>query len=274
VIFAAGTGMRQGEVLGLTRNRLRLLGAKPSVVVDRQLVTQRDGRTKFGPLKTKAPYRTIPLPKVVVAALNAHLARHDVAADGLVFTLGGAPSITRQVFGHGWRPVANAAGLTEATGTGMHVLGCWGGAGDRERLITGSEQARGRVGDGLACKPGSVPCHQGGDHPSRAAVADSLERPTRTLGRAVLERVLSGLAPGGVCLAVPVARRTGGLLPHRFTLAAGEPEAVCSLWHCPAGHPGWVLPTTLLCGARTFLGTRRLAAEVTRSPGQPVHSTL
>ena len=30
--------------------------------------------------------------------------------------------------------------------------------------------------------------------------------------------------------------------------------AVCSLWHCPAGHPGWALPTTLLCGARTFLG--------------------
>ncbi len=30
-------------------------------------------------------------------------------------------------------------------------------------------------------------------------------------------------------------------------------QAVCFLWHCPAGHPGWVLPTTLLCGARTFL---------------------
>src|SRR5579883_2300785 len=26
------------------------------------------------------------------------------------------------------------------------------------------------------------------------------------------------------------------------------------LWHCLAGHPGWVLPSTLLCGARTFLG--------------------
>jgi hypothetical protein len=29
--------------------------------------------------------------------------------------------------------------------------------------------------------------------------------------------------------------------------------AVCFLWHCPAGHPGSVLPTTLPCGARTFL---------------------
>jgi len=31
-------------------------------------------------------------------------------------------------------------------------------------------------------------------------------------------------------------------------------RAVCFLWHCLAGCPGWVLPTALLCGARTFLG--------------------
>jgi len=49
VTFAAGTGMRQGEVLGLTRDRLRLLGANPVVVVDRQLVTLRSGKTEFGP---------------------------------------------------------------------------------------------------------------------------------------------------------------------------------------------------------------------------------
>ena len=30
--------------------------------------------------------------------------------------------------------------------------------------------------------------------------------------------------------------------------------AVCFLWHCPAGRPGWLLATTLPCGARTFLG--------------------
>jgi hypothetical protein len=32
------------------------------------------------------------------------------------------------------------------------------------------------------------------------------------------------------------------------------PAAVYFLWHCLAGCPGWVLPTALLCGARTFLG--------------------
>ena len=35
-----------------------------------------------------------------------------------------------------------------------------------------------------------------------------------------------------------------------------EPEAVCSLLHLPAGHPGPVLPATLPCGARTFLSGR------------------
>src|SRR6202011_3078589 len=43
-------------------------------------------------------------------------------------------------------------------------------------------------------------------------------------------------------------------LHHRFTIAVQpKPEAVCFLWHCPAGHPGSVLPTTLPFGARTFL---------------------
>ncbi len=38
-----------------------------------------------------------------------------------------------------------------------------------------------------------------------------------------------------------------------FTVRAPMRRAVCSLWHWPAGHPEWALPTTLPCGARTFL---------------------
>ncbi len=121
VTFTAGTGMRQGEVFGLTRDRLRLLGASPAVVVDRQLLARIRTGTEFGPLKTTASYRTIPLPAVVVAAMNEHLAHHDVADDGLVFTLEGQP-IHRSAFGHVWRPVALNAGLNASTGTGMHAL--------------------------------------------------------------------------------------------------------------------------------------------------------
>ncbi|GGL25809.1 hypothetical protein GCM10012283_04940 [Phycicoccus endophyticus] len=88
------------------------------------------------------------------------------------------------------------------------------------------------------------------------AVADHLQRPTRVLGRATLERTLSGLAPDGVYRAGRVTPAAGGLLHHRFTLApaAHAVGAVCSLWHCPAGRPGWLLATILPFGARTFLG--------------------
>jgi len=106
--------------------------------------------------------------------------------------------------------------------------------------------------DEPACKPGSVPGRLAaipfGDHPSRRAVAGTLQRSTRRLGRAALERLrtasvpgrrLFDLAPGGVYRAVPVTRGAGGLLHHRFTLT-GDPRvpAVCSLWHCPAARAG------------------------------------
>ncbi len=48
--------------------------------------------------------------------------------------------------------------------------------------------------------------------------------------------------------------------------------AVCSLWHCPAGHPGWALPTTLPCGARTFLG-REFPYAAAR-PARPPYRSL
>src|SRR6185312_12633244 len=76
------------------------------------------------------------------------------------------------------------------------------------------------------------------------------------------------LAPGGVYLAAQVTLGTGGLLHHRFTLTGSlAAPAVCFLWHCPAGHPGWALPTTLPCGARTFLGRTRV---LTRPPARLV----
>lgn len=66
---------------------------------------------------------------------------------------------------------------------------------------------------------------------------------------------LFGLAPSGVCHAVPVTRhpvrsyRTFSPLPTRAS-------AVRSLWHCPAGHPDLRFASTLLFGARTFLDLR------------------
>ncbi len=117
VTLAAGTGMRQGECLGLTVDRVHFL--ERTVTVDRQLVTVAGRRPTLAPPKTTASDRTIPLPKVVVDALAAHLAAFPAGPDGLVFTNGGQP-ITRSAFGFQWRPAARKAALPE--GTGMHAL--------------------------------------------------------------------------------------------------------------------------------------------------------
>ena len=95
--------------------------------------------------------------------------------------------------------------------------------------------------DGSTDTPGSViPCRyrkRSGGHPSTNAVADALQQPTRTLGRAALKRVLSGLAPGGVYLASPVTQGAGGLLHHRFTLTC-----------CPAMQNIATRGRSVLCG--------------------------
>ncbi len=65
--------------------------------------------------------------------------------------------------------------------------------------------------------------------------------------------------------------RSPGALVVSYTTVSPLPirrSAVCFLWHFPAGHPGWVLPTTLLDGVRTFLDA--CAMQATRPPGRLV----
>lgn len=89
LVLAAGAGLRQGEVLGLTVDRVDFL--RRTVRIDRQLVTLAGG-PRFGPPKTAASNRTVPLPSVVIDALAEHLREHPagVGLDGhrLVFTTG------------------------------------------------------------------------------------------------------------------------------------------------------------------------------------------
>jgi integrase len=118
VIFAAGTGMRQGECFGLTVDRVDFL--RRQVKVDRQLVLEPKTGPAFGPPKTAASYRTIPLPAVVVDALAAHLRDYPAGPDGLVFTSPLGKPIRRTRFSDVWRPAVSAAGAP--AGTGFHAL--------------------------------------------------------------------------------------------------------------------------------------------------------
>lgn len=80
VLVTAYTGLRFGEIAGLTANRVDL--EKRTIRVDRQLL--RD--LTLGPLKTSASARTLAIGDNVVDLLRGHLDRWPAVADGLVFT--------------------------------------------------------------------------------------------------------------------------------------------------------------------------------------------
>jgi integrase len=111
IVFAAGMGMRQGECFGLTVDRVDFL--RKQVRVDRQLVAARAGVPEFGPPKTKAGFRTIPMPEVVGGTLAAHLARYHPGPAGLVFTNTLGHPLRRNTAGEMWHRAAAQAGLPE-----------------------------------------------------------------------------------------------------------------------------------------------------------------
>lgn len=98
VVFGAGTGLRPGELFGLTRNRTDLLGE--TLRVDQRLVRQKPNRLVLAEPETAASHRTIPVPQLVLDTVAAHLAEWPSDHEwGLVFTntgdapLQGHPSI-------------------------------------------------------------------------------------------------------------------------------------------------------------------------------------
>ena len=113
-----------------------------------------------------------------------------------------------------------------------------------------------------------------GDHPSK--------RPTRrcrnrSFGGRAAPTPTAWPCTGWGLPAATVARRTGALLPHRFTLACARragPSAVCSLLPCPRGRPRLSRLSILPCGAPTFLdrvpARRPCPAAVTRPTHQRV----
>jgi len=129
---------------------------------------------------------------------------------------------------------------------------------------------------GAGRKPGSVPATgypaTGGDHSSRAAVADGLKQPTRKHERAALDASLLGLAPGGVYLASDVTAGPGELLPHPFTLTRrGGRTSLCGTF--PGVAPAGRYPAP--CPLEPGLSSPPKGAAVTwPAPAKPVEATL
>jgi integrase len=103
--------LRQGECFGLTVDRIDFL--RRQVRVDRQLVGVVDRVPTFGPPKSAAGYRTVPLPTTVADSLAAHLARFKPGRHGLVFTNRSGNPLRRSSFGETWHRAADAAELPE-----------------------------------------------------------------------------------------------------------------------------------------------------------------
>jgi integrase len=107
VIVAAATGMRQGEVLGLSLDRVDFL--RRNVRVDRQLLTMPGQAPVLGPPKTPSSARTIPAPQVALEALSRHLEMFPVGEEGFVFTDPAGQPIRRLNLGRMWRQAARQA---------------------------------------------------------------------------------------------------------------------------------------------------------------------
>ena len=80
VRLGSGLGLRLGEALGLTTDRIDWLGGW--VTVDRQIITRPDGTRTFGPPKTRAGTRRVPLAEPVALAAAAHLERWGTSTEG------------------------------------------------------------------------------------------------------------------------------------------------------------------------------------------------
>jgi integrase len=111
VLTAAGTGLRQGEIFGLSLDRVDFL--RRALTVDRQLVLLPGGGPAFAPPKTDASYRDVPLPDLVLDALSAHIAEYEPG--DLIFTNDAGEPIRRTRFSDIWRPAVAAAQLKKGT---------------------------------------------------------------------------------------------------------------------------------------------------------------
>ncbi|GAA2501821.1 site-specific integrase [Terrabacter carboxydivorans] len=107
VILAAGTGLRQGEIFGLTVDRLDL--ERRTVLVNRQLINVNGREPFFGPPKSQASVRIVPLPEVVVDALRQHLRTYP--SPTLVFTNNVGAPLRRSAFWTEWNRALKRAGV-------------------------------------------------------------------------------------------------------------------------------------------------------------------
>ncbi len=114
VVAASGLGLRQGELFGLTVDRVDWL--RRTVRVDRQLVCTTGQAPTLGPAKTESSVRTIPAPTSVLEALTAHLQAHGEGPLRLIFSTSHGTAVRRSLAAATWRDGAEKARAPATSG--------------------------------------------------------------------------------------------------------------------------------------------------------------
>jgi integrase len=107
VLLGAYGGLRLGELAGLRRSRVDLLKRRVDVA---EILVEVRGHHHFGPPKTRAGRRSVPIPKAVTEALTEHLA--GLGGGDLVFPAPeGGPMRPSQFRRRAWQPACVRAGV-------------------------------------------------------------------------------------------------------------------------------------------------------------------
>jgi integrase len=111
VLLAGWCGLRQGEVLALTRQDLDVDAGVVSVT---KAITRTSEGVVVGDPKTHAGTRAVPIPPHLIPVVTDHLARHvRPEPDALVFRTGPGHHLTSTSLYRFWYPAREAAGHPE-----------------------------------------------------------------------------------------------------------------------------------------------------------------
>jgi integrase len=108
VWLTAGCGLRQGETLAITEDRVRWL--RREIVIDRQMLTPPEGAPAFAPTKTEASNRIVPAPDEVLTILGQHVETFGTGPDGLLFHRDGV-AWRRSRLNDEWRRARRVSGV-------------------------------------------------------------------------------------------------------------------------------------------------------------------
>jgi integrase len=109
VITSVGTGLRQGEALGLRAMDVDFL--RREVHVRHQLVSVPGVAAHLGPPKTASSLRTVPAPAFVLSALAEHLRLFAPGPFGMIFSNTRGMAVNRQSLHRSLAAAVRAAGL-------------------------------------------------------------------------------------------------------------------------------------------------------------------